>query len=89
MDKKTITQEIITILERHGEISTPTEHEKNKYRYLDEGHIDSISIINFIIEIEEKFQILLLPEDTQSDEFRYIEGLSTLIENKIRAKSYA
>ena len=58
------------------------EKEKLKYRYLDAGHIDSLAIINFMIELEEKFNISLSPEDTQSDEFRYIEGLVKIIENK-------
>lgn len=53
------------------------------YRYLDAKHLDSFGLIQFIIEIEDEFDIELTPEDTQSDEFRYISGLVNLIERKI------
>ena len=52
------------------------------YNYLG-GHIDSFGIIHFIMAIEEEFNIQLLPEDTESEEFRTISGLIKIIENKI------
>lgn len=60
-----------------------TIESKMAYRYLDAGHIDSLSIINFIVDLEEEFGVSLAPEDTQSDEFRTIGGLATLIESKL------
>ena len=51
-------------------------------RYLDMGLIDSFALINFILELEEAFDIELSPEDTQSDEFRYLGGLINLIDKK-------
>ncbi len=51
------------------------------YNYLS-GHIDSFGIIHFIMAIEEEFNIQLLPEDTESEEFRTIGGLIKIIENK-------
>lgn len=53
-----------------------------QYRYLEVGHIDSFGIINFILAIEDEFNISLIPEDTESDEFRSIEGLIKIIINK-------
>ena len=53
------------------------------YRYLDAGHIDSFGLIQFIIAIEEEFNIKLEPKDTESDEFRYVGGLIKLIEAKL------
>jgi len=52
-----------------------------KYRYLD-NHLDSFGIIQFIMAIEEEFGITLLPEDTESEEFRTIEGVIKIIETK-------
>jgi len=52
-----------------------------KYRYLD-NHLDSFGIIQFLMAIEEEFRISLLPEDTESEEFRTIEGIIKIIENK-------
>ena len=45
------------------------------FRYLDSGHIDSFEIMHLIVNIE--------AEDTESDEFRYIEGLVEMIEKKL------
>lgn len=57
------------------------DNEFLKYRYLD-NHLDSFGIIQFIMAIEEEFGITLLPEDTESEEFRTIEGAIKIIESK-------
>jgi len=57
------------------------DNEFLKYRYLD-NHLDSFGIIQFIMAIEEEFGITLLPEDTESEEFRTIEGVIKIIERK-------
>ncbi|SFO98311.1 acyl carrier protein [Hydrogenimonas thermophila] len=62
----------------------PIEMDDNtflKYRYLD-NHLDSFAIIQFIMAIEDEFGISLLPEDTESEEFRTIEGVIKIIETK-------
>ena len=53
-----------------------------QYRYLD-NHLDSFGIIQFIMAIEEEFGISLTPQDTESEEFRTIEGLVNIIESKL------
>jgi acyl carrier protein len=53
-----------------------------KYRYLD-NHLDSFEIIQFILAIENEFNITLNPEDTESEEIRTIEGLAKIIEGKL------
>ena len=83
MDHKTELQ-IIAILEKHDPLPGDTVAEKLAYRYLDTGHIDSFAIMGFIIELEESFGVSLLPEDTQSDEFRTAGGLVRLIEQKVK-----
>ena len=52
-------------------------------RFLDEGLIDSLSIIKLIIFIETNFKIKLSSKDTESDNFRHIDGLVKLIAKKI------
>jgi acyl carrier protein len=56
-----------------------------KCRYLDLGLISSFEIINFIMELEELFGINLTPEETQSDEFRTVGGVITMVEAKIKS----
>jgi len=58
------------------------EEEFLKYRYLD-NHLDSFGIIQFIMAIEEEFNIKLNPEDTESEEFRTIKGLINIINKKL------
>ena len=58
------------------------DNEFLKYRYLD-NHLDSFGIIQFIMTIEDEFNIKLLPEDTESEEFRTIEGVIKIIESKL------
>jgi acyl carrier protein len=43
--------------------------------------------MQFILEIEECFGILLSAEDTQSDEFRTVGGIIALVERKRQLNS--
>lgn len=77
-----VKKQLIEILESRNPI--PDNYSKNadSYRYLDAGHIDSLSIIDFILQLETTFNIDITPDDTQSDEFRYVKGLVRIIEKK-------
>ena len=74
-------QTIFELLQRHGPIRDFGRiHE---YRFFDNGLINSINLMAFIIDVEERFDIELTPEDTQSEEFRSVGGLVQLIEKKL------
>lgn len=76
---------IIDFLRNYLNEIKPIEMDDNeflKYRYLD-NHLDSFGIIQFIMTIEDEFGIKLLPEDTESEEFRTIEGVIKIIESKL------
>ena len=76
---------IIDFLRNYLNEIKPIEMDDNeflKYRYLD-NHLDSFGIIQFIMTIEDEFGITLLPEDTESEEFRTIEGVIKIIESKL------
>ena len=51
--------------------------------YMDAGHIDSLQIIGFIIDVEDEFGIVLSSDDTESDEFRTLGGLSQIVARKV------
>ena len=70
---------LINLLEEKGSIPNREEENILRYRYLDNVHIDSLGILGFINAIENKFNIKLNEKDTNSDEFRYIEGLTEII----------
>ena len=74
---------IVSLLEKHGPVPEGNEKEKLAYRFLETGHIDSFTLNEFIMEIEDQFDIILSPDDTQSEEFRSIGGLIKIIKNRI------
>jgi|TARA_B100000315_G_scaffold233079_1_gene245936 acyl carrier protein len=79
---KEIYNAVIDLLEKRGQVPEGSERERREYRYLDAGHLDSFSIIQFVLEIEELFKITLTPEDTTSDKFRTVNGLIQIVEKK-------
>ena len=82
-----IYDEIVSLLEKRGPVQGNSDQEICNYRYLDAGHVDSLKIMQFILEIEESFDISLSAEDTQSDEFRTVGGVITLVERKRQLNS--
>jgi acyl carrier protein len=82
---KNIFDFIISLLEKHSSVPGQDAKEKRAYRFLETGHIDSFKLNEFIMEIEDQFDIVLSPDDTQSDEFRSIGGLIEIIKNRINS----
>lgn len=74
---------IVNELEKKSPL--PKDVDINEYDYLSSGHIDSMGIIKFIMNIEEKYDIELTDEDIQSGEFRTIGGIAYLINKKLRS----
>ncbi len=82
---KNIFDFIVSLLEKHGSVPGQDEKEKCAYRFLETGHIDSFKLNDFIMEIEDQFDIILSPDETQSEEFRSIGGLIEIIKNRINS----
>ena len=83
INEKRISDFLIKLLEEKGPIPKKKKNHILTYRYLDDAHIDSLAILGFINKIENKFKIKFSAKDTNSDEFRYIRGLSRIIKKKI------
>ena len=83
MNKKNIKKYIIAILEEKKPLSKNSKKNIMKYRYLDDGQIDSLELFSFIQKIENYFKIKLIHSDTNSDKFRYVGGLIKMIEKKL------
>ena len=77
-----INKFLINLLEEKGPISKKKKKNILQYRFLEDGHIDSLAIFSFINKIENKFKIKFSVKDTNSDEFRHIKGLSKIIIKK-------
>jgi acyl carrier protein len=80
---KEIFSYIVALLEKHGPIPAETDDERMAYRYLEVAHIDSFGLNDFIMEIEDQFNITLSSEDNQSEEFRSVGGLVQLIKYRM------
>lgn len=76
-----ITQYILRLLKKKGPI--PADMDPEQYAFIDNGHIDSMSVLNFIMELEEHFGIELSEDDISSQEFRTVSGLASIIQRKI------
>lgn len=76
-----IKEYIISLLLKKA--SFPEGIDLDQYRFLDEGHIDSMGLTQFIFEIENEYDFQFSPEESQSDEFRYIGGIVGLISKKL------
>ena len=83
MNKEEIVKRVISIIEQEGPIPKQTLDEKLSYRYLDAGHIDSFGITRLIFSIEDEFGIVLSPDDTQSDEFRLVGGIVSIVMERL------
>ena len=75
---------IVQLLEEKGAV--PEHSPMASYRYLENGHIDSLAFIKFIFRIEERFQIRLSEAEMLGDRIKTVGGLVALIEEK-RAQS--
>lgn len=71
---------IVQLLEEKGAV--PDHSAMASYRYLENGHIDSLAFIKFIFRIEERFQIQLSEAEMLGDRIKTVGGLVALIEEK-------
>ena len=55
--------------------------------YIENGFIDSMSVIKLVVEIENKFTIEIDEEDIMTTGFKTVNGLTDIIYKKISSKS--
>ena len=77
---ESVKQAVLTFLELRRPIPGKTEEQKLACHYLDEGIIDSMGIVEMIMEFEEKYGIAFSADDLQSEEFQTIGSLIVMIE---------
>jgi len=71
---------IIKYIEKKGKLPKNTDFAT--FNYIETGYIDSIGIIKFIVEIEQKFNIQISEDDIMSEKFKTIKGLINIIKTK-------
>jgi D-alanine--poly(phosphoribitol) ligase subunit 2 len=50
---------------------------------IDSGLVDSLGIVELILEIEQRFEVSLPPEEIDIEDFRTLEGLANLVGRRI------
>jgi acyl carrier protein len=58
----------------------------DKFDFIDTGHLDSIEILRFNLEIEKKFKIRFKPLETTLRNYKTVKGLTSLIYRKLSNK---
>ena len=72
---------IVALLEKKQRL--PDSENIGTYRYLEVGHIDSLGVMNFILQLEDHFNLEISDDDMLSEDFQTIDGLVKLILSKL------
>ncbi len=71
------------ILERLQREYTFKSEEVDEINYMDEGYMDSLGVVQFIAELEDRYQIEFTDEELFSPSFRVVGRLIALVESKV------
>lgn len=83
--KEKVTTFIVGLLEKKKPL--PNGIDVSKYAYIDDGHIDSLALMKFILEVEDAFDIEIEDTDIQTEGFRTVGGLIDIVAAKLERKS--
>lgn len=80
MMREEIKSFILALLEKKQRL--PNCDNIGSYRYLDLGHVDSLGVMNFILQLEDHFNIEITDDDMLSESFQTVDGLVGIILSK-------
>ena len=80
MKKEEIKEFILRYIEMKGKL--PENTDIDSFDYVGTGYLDSLSLIKFVVKLEEKFDIEIEDEEILRPEFRTIGGLVSFIQEK-------
>tara|TARA_B100001094_G_C17816669_1_gene616445 strand:- start:379 stop:645 length:267 start_codon:yes stop_codon:yes gene_type:complete len=83
MNEKKITNYIISKLNKIKKIEKKYLKDIDNFNFISSGHIDSIEILKFNFEIENKFKISIKPSETTLKNFSTVKGLRLIILKKL------
>lgn len=87
MKKKEILKSLKTLLKKIKPIPQDMEKKIEKINYITSGFLDSMEIIKFNLNIENKFKISFRPSDKSKKNFMTLEGLVEIIFKKLVNKT--
>lgn len=71
---------VFGFFEKLGGVPGRTRDEQLSCAFLESGLLQSIDIVELVVELESRFGIFLSPEELQSEEFRTVGGLLSKVE---------
>ena len=74
MENKELVKKIIMQVKKNAELKLDSD------RLVSDGVLDSLDIMNLIMELENGFDIEIDPEDVLSENFESVEAIAALVE---------
>jgi acyl carrier protein len=81
-----VSDHVLRFFAERAPLRGETREEQLSVAYLDEGLVDSIAIVELVVDLETTYGIRFAPADLQAPEFRTIGGLVGTVE-RLRAAS--
>lgn len=78
---KEIKDFILNLLQIEGNLDSAEN--LDNIDYVEEGYVTSLGLIQFMVELEEKYNIRFTDEEMWSDDFKIIGNLVKMIEGKL------
>jgi acyl carrier protein len=82
VERKTdVAEQVVELLIQYS-VQTLDSVDEN-YNFVTSGLLDSFSLLSFITDVEEQFQIAFTPDELTSELMQTISGLSAAVSRKI------
>lgn len=78
---KTIRDFVLNYLQK--EYTFPDGADVDAINYVENGYIDSLALIKFVVELEDEFKIEFSDSELSSPAFKSVGGLIKLVEGKV------
>lgn len=72
---------IVEYLQR--EYALPENVDFDTFNFVDEGYVDSMGMVQFIVLLEDEFGISFTDDELSDSAFRTVNGLSDIVERKM------
>lgn len=76
-----VKEYILELLQKNYTIEDDAD--VDNLNYIEEGYVTSLGLIQFMIELEEKFNIRFTDDELYSEDIRVVGSLAELIEKKM------
>jgi acyl carrier protein len=76
-----ISEYILKALQKKYTIDKDTD--LDTFNYVEKGYVDSLGIIQFVVELEDEFGISFTDEEISSSSFKIVGELIKMVERKV------